>query len=209
MDGKEELLFTDDTIRIVSPHNNKEINIVIRTAEQKLLEKQAEIVTQNGGDILEIGFGMHLSADAIQSNPNVRSHTIIEVHPEIYKLALEWAKDKKNVEILIGDWYDLLPLENKKFDGILHDTYLDENITKFLDSVKNNCKKGTVVSFFDYPHVDHRFSAYVHVFTKEELDSFPYYKPKKGDEKIGNNLYYTYFDGKKFYREKIKTKKNI
>ena len=49
--------------------------------EKTLMEKLSEMVTTNGGDILEIGFGMHLSADEIQNNPNVTSHTIIEVHP--------------------------------------------------------------------------------------------------------------------------------
>ena len=75
---------------------------------------------------------MNISDDFIQSNPNITSHTIIEIHPQQYERALEWAKDKPNVEIILGDWMDILPLENRKFDGILFDTDTDSNLPFFM-----------------------------------------------------------------------------
>ena len=148
MIGNEELKITNNYIKLST---DNDFSAVMHIGERSLMYKLAEIVTQNGGDILEIGFGMHLSADAIQSNPNVTSHTIIENHPEIYNTALEWVKDKPNTNIIFGNWIDILPLVNKKFDGILHDTHLDPNILKFLDYVKDNCKIDTIVGFFEYP----------------------------------------------------------
>jgi len=143
---------------------------------------------------------MHLSADEIQSNPNVTSHTIIEVHPEIYQNALEWCKDKPNTKILLGDWIDILPTLNDKFDGVLHDTHLDSNIPKFLDYVKPNCKKGTIVAFFQTPMVDGIFNAIRYNLSETEYESLPY---KNSYFKYGDyELKYTTFNGREFYKEK-------
>lgn len=37
---------------------------------------------EGGGDILEIGFGMGISAGHIQAN-SITSHTIVENHPQV------------------------------------------------------------------------------------------------------------------------------
>ena len=92
MDGTEELVISDSVIKLST---DDEHNAVMHIGEKYLMDKLAEIVTKNGGDILEIGFGMNLSANAIQSNPNVTSHTIIEIHQVQYERALEWAKLQK------------------------------------------------------------------------------------------------------------------
>ena len=117
MKGTEKLIIYDNVIKLST---DNDCSAVMHIGEKHLMIKLAEIVTKNGGDILEIGFGMNLSADAIQSNPNVTSHTIIEIHPVQYERALEWAKDKPNVEIILGDWFHVLPLIDRKFDGTSH-----------------------------------------------------------------------------------------
>lgn len=193
MNGKEKLHFGDDFIKIVGDNRTT----VMHSGEKSLMECLANIVTKNGGDILEIGFGMHLSADEVQRNSYVKSHTIIEVHPEIYERALEWSKNKKNVKVLLGDWIDLLPLENKKFDGILHDTHLDRNILKFLEHIKDNCKEGTIVGFFEYPDVDTRFYGLRFEIEKEMHEKIPYHRnPSFFLNKF--ELKYTIFDGVNF-----------
>jgi cyclopropane fatty-acyl-phospholipid synthase-like methyltransferase len=174
MTGKEEIIFEEDGIYIRTYSGSKYGNPIMHNGEKNLMELLASIATKNGGDILEIGFGIHLSADAIQSNPNVTSHTIIEVHPEIYKKALEWAKGKANVEIILGDWTDIIPNLDKKFDGILHDTHIDKNIPKFLDTVKNNCNENCIVSFFEYLEPDPRLGCVWYSFPQEERESLPY-----------------------------------
>lgn len=196
MNGTEKLILSPDEIRI----DGLKDDYVMHKGEKSLMLKLAEITTMNGGDILEIGFGMHLSADGVQSNPNVTSHTIIEVHPEIYKHALSWVKDKPNTKIILGDWIDILPKLDKKFDGVLHDTHHDKNILKFLDYIKPNCKNGTIVSFFALPTLDTRFNSYRHELTESEKEYLPY-STNKGF-RYNYELKYTTFDGKSFVKNK-------
>jgi hypothetical protein len=196
MNGAEKLTLSSDEIKI----DGLKKGYVMHRGEKSLMLKLAEIATMNGGDILEIGFGMHLSADGIQSNPNVTSHTIIEVHPEIYKHALSWAKDKPNTEIILGAWIDILPTINKKFDGVLHDTHNDNDIPKFLDYIKPNCKNGTIVSFFYFPVLDTRFNSYRHELTESEKEYLPY-STNKGF-RYNYELKYTTFDGNVFVKNK-------
>jgi hypothetical protein len=199
MDGKEKLILSPDEIRI---EGIKVGAIVMHRGEKSTMYKLAEIVTKNGGDILELGFGMHISADAIQSNPKVKSHTIIEVHPEIYKHALQWAKDKPNTKILLGDWVDVLSTITDKFDGILYDTHLDDSGLKLFDYVKPNCKVGTIVGLFGsfYPD-DIKLSAYRHRITDEERETLPY--SGSPDWKNDYELKYAIFNGTDFQKDNI------
>jgi hypothetical protein len=197
MKGDEELVFTKDSIYIKDTIDQK--TAVMHIGEKTLMQKLAEIVTKNGGHILEIGFGMHLSADFIQSNPNVKSHTIIEVHPEIHKRGLEWAKDKPNVEIILGDWVDIIPTLNKKFDGVLHDTHLDSNLDNFLEIIKANLNIDSIVGFFQYDKIDHRIDAIRYPLPIGEYEKLPY----KNSKTFVNNqfeLKYTTFNGINFYK---------
>ena len=50
--------------------------------EDEIMSASAAYACQNGGDILEIGFGMGISAGYIQSH-SINSHTICENHPQI------------------------------------------------------------------------------------------------------------------------------
>jgi hypothetical protein len=200
MTGKEKLATSKEQIVISNPIRD---NIVMHIGEKYLMQKLADLATKNGGHILEIGFGMHLSADAVQSNPNVLSHTIIEVHPDQYEKALEWSKlQNKETNIILGDWIKILPLSNKQFDGVVHDTHLDPNIPKFLDYVKPNCKKGTIIAFFEYPKFDFRFNGYRVTLPKDEWESIPY-KTNIHFKSNQFELKYTIFDGDDFYSEKI------
>ena len=125
----------------------KDNHIVMHDWEDLMMKKHAEIVCQNGGDILEIGFGMGISADYIQSY-NIKSHTIIENDKKIYEKLLEWSKDKPNVKTIFGDW--ITNLLEKKFYGIFRDTW-GEFLGKKVFPLKilNVCKVGTIVTFFN------------------------------------------------------------
>jgi len=86
---------------------------------------------KGGGDFLEFGFGLGISADMIQKyNPS--SYTIVENHPQILPLMREWAKGKENVIIIEGDWYENIDsITKSKYDAILFDTYADSNFIEF------------------------------------------------------------------------------
>jgi len=197
MKDSTKIEVTNDQITFVTDKVTKSI---MHVAEKSLMKKFAEIGTQNGGDILEIGLGMRLSADFIQSNPNIKSHTIIEIHPEIYAKGLEWAKDKKNVKIILGDWVDVIPTLETKFDGILHDTFDEKNWDVLLDTIAPICKNNTVVVLFVYPIFDTRINGVRCPLDKDDFDNLPYnnHYTYKGNQ---FELKYTKFNGKNFYNE--------
>ena len=135
----EKLQFLED--RIVSD----ELGIIMMDWEHPLMKRHAEIVCKNGGDILEIGFGMGISAQYIQEQ-DIDSHTIIEIHPEIAERAREWAKDKENVKIIESDWHDIM--ENlDTYDGIFYDAEQDKRKLEFYDFIK--LKNGGIYTFFN------------------------------------------------------------
>ena len=102
------------------PEEAQELEVMMDW-EASIMERSAEFVCENGGDILEIGFGMGIASDYIQSH-SPTSHTIIELHPQLAEKAREWATGKSNVTIVEGDWIDVISTLGK-FDGIFYDTY--------------------------------------------------------------------------------------
>jgi spermidine synthase len=176
----------------ISDSDNSNI-VIMDTVETPLMQKFAEIVTQNGGDILEIGFGLGISANFIY-NSKINSYTCIEIHPEIYKNALEWAKDKSNVTIILGDWIDIIPTITKKFDGIFMDTFEFSNYRKFEEYCKKISNLGCILSIFDYMTQNNKSLEFETIEIAEKIDYF------KNNNKIVN-LYYTYFNGESFGRK--------
>lgn len=143
MTGIEDITITSDKIFYT---NNPNL-VIMDSVETPLMQEFANIVTENGGDILEIGFGMGISADFIY-NSNIKSYTCIEVHPHIYEKALEWSKDKPNTNIILGNWIDVIPTFDSKYDGIFMDTFEFSNYEKFELYCRNIANDGCVLSIF-------------------------------------------------------------
>ena len=101
--------------------------------EDPLMSASAAYICEGGGDILEIGFGMGISAGYIQSH-TINTHTIIENHPDIIPRAQEWAADKPNVTIVEGSWFDVKDSLNT-YDGLFMDTWGDQDMDKFSTSL--------------------------------------------------------------------------
>ena len=115
--------------------------------EDPIMVKHGEIVTKNGGDILEFGFGMGISATHIQSH-DINSHTIIEINDDVYERLLIWTEDKPNVIPIKGDWADSIP--DKKYDAIFYDPYGDmRNKPNFPWLIAPYCKEGTILSWYN------------------------------------------------------------
>ena len=129
--------------------NEKEI---MMEWETPIMEEHAKVVTENGGDILEIGFGMGIAANYIQAN-SINSHTIVENHPQIIEKAKAWASDKPNVTIIESDWNTVKDKRRKiclaTYDGILYDTFGDENMDKFKSSLANLANAGCKVTWWN------------------------------------------------------------
>ena len=129
--------------------------------EDEIMSASAAFVCQNGGDILEIGFGMGISAGYIQSH-SINSHTICENHPQMIPKAQAWAADKSNVTIITSSWYDVRN-ELGTFDGIFYDAFGDDDLVYFSSSLLALCKANAVATWFngaedndvDYPNIEY------------------------------------------------------
>lgn len=180
----QTLIFEQDKIYFTGIGNK--VYEVMMDWEDPLMKASADYICQNGGDILEIGFGMGISANYIQSHP-INSHTIVENHPDILPKLREWAQDKPNVIIVEGDWYDNLP-NLSTYDGIFYDTYGDSNLSNFKESIEVLTKTGTLLTWWNAkPQPDNLFG-FPQVEYDEHIIAPPpnsyfnhtvYYLPKK------------------------------
>ena len=117
--------------------------------EHPLMSASAAYACEGGGDILEIGFGMGISAGYIQSH-SISSHTIIENHPQIIPLAQEWAKDKPNVTIISGSWYDVSEANKlSTYNGVFFDPHNDGTFPYFSGSLSSWVKSGGRVTWWN------------------------------------------------------------
>lgn len=119
---------------------NKELLVkgyqVMQRWEDGYMKSLAAIATSRGGDTLEIGFGMGISCGYILSSKKIKSHTVVECHPQMIASAhTMYAKDlsSKRLKILRGFWENVSPtLKDKSFDGILFDSCpLDSGVEFF------------------------------------------------------------------------------
>jgi len=127
---------------------------VMESWEMPLMETLAEVACRNGGRVLEVGFGLHLSADSIQTH-NIDEHIIIEANKDVYKKLEEWAVNQKHkVTCMQGLWQDQIEfIEDNSLDGILYDTYplnAEEQHTHQFDFLKAAWKKLKVGGIMTY-----------------------------------------------------------
>ena len=158
--GYKERSLTFESDKIKYSKDGKEFNVMMDW-ETPIMKRSAEWVT-NGGraeSVLELGFGMGISAGFIQ-NFQPDQHTIIELHPNIVERAEVYATQRnkyysrskatahKRVTILGGkNWYDEFGKSFEKsglqeFDAIFIDTYQDTKLHEFKNYITKMLKKG-------------------------------------------------------------------
>jgi hypothetical protein len=96
---------------------------VMQSWERPLMKAMARIVAETGGDVLEVGFGMGISATFIQE-AGVRSHTIVECNQDVIEEFHRWRSryPDRDIRLVEGKWQDV---EDRLdgFDGVFFDTY--------------------------------------------------------------------------------------
>jgi guanidinoacetate N-methyltransferase len=97
---------------------------VMEDWEDGYMKELARIATQRGGTVLEIGFGMGISAGYVQQS-SIDHHIIIEANEDIFfKLEKFAASSSKGTTPLLGFWEDLThKFPSGSISGILFDTY--------------------------------------------------------------------------------------
>lgn len=139
--AKRALVFTASAIR------DEFGNDVMMDWEHPMMKRHAELVCHAGDDVLEVGFGMGISASYIQAR-EPRTHVIVECHPQVLPRLRAWAKDKANVRVIEGGWYERRA-ELGTYDGIFYDTYADVHAPEFFATFEDYLKPGGRMSFYN------------------------------------------------------------
>lgn len=131
INDRNTLKSTDDSVLKLGnsqlPYNRS----IMHEWERPIMELDAKLVTQNGGSILNVGYGMGIIDNYIRSH-NPKKHTVIEVHPQIAEIARS-----NGYNVIEGDWMDIIDdfIKNEiKFDGVYFDTYSFDRPDWFLFS---------------------------------------------------------------------------
>ena len=97
---------------------------VMEDWEEPYMKVLAEIATMNGGTILEVGYGMGISARFIQQQ-RINEHIIIEANHDVAIAARAWANSCQiKTVVLEGLWQEVIgQVEDASLGGILFDTY--------------------------------------------------------------------------------------
>ena len=142
--------FKDDTL-----YGSSDTHMYMMEWEKHYMETCINLL-EPAGDVLEIGFGYGFSATQIQQF-DIKSHTILEPDEEVYKKALEWAKDYPKAKIIKQAW----PCTDNlgKYDCFFHDPYIEDaseellkynctNIYFLIKCIKELANKDSRFSFF-------------------------------------------------------------
>lgn len=110
---------------------------VMQDWERPLMQAMARIAAEAHGDVLEVGFGMGISATYLQEL-GVRSHTILECNDDVIEAFQAWRSryPDRDIRVVPGRWQDVRDRLGA-YDAILFDTYpLSED--EFVDTVVNS-----------------------------------------------------------------------
>merc|ERR1712232_618102 len=140
--------------------DGKELKIqghpIMEAWEHPYMKRLAEIATSKGGKVLELGFGMNISADYIQAC-NPAEHHIIEANKHVAERARAWGNEKAKSKVVVNEGFswDVSPnLESGSFDGILYDTYpikegaANRHQLEFFAEAARLLKPGGVFTYF-------------------------------------------------------------
>jgi len=134
---------------------------VMQDWERPLMKEMAKIAATTHGHVLEIGFGMGISATYIQEH-GVASHTIVECNEDIVRAFEEWRKSypQRDIRIVQGRWQEEVGRLGP-FDSVLFDAYpmseaeftehIIENITfaeSFFQTASSCLRPGGVFTYY-------------------------------------------------------------
>lgn len=127
---------------------------VMQAWERPLMRALAEEAARNHGHVLEVGFGMGISASYLVE-AGCTEYTVIEPHPAILGEFHKWAmKQPIPVHVVEGFWEDVIDGLGV-FDGMLFDTYpvsesdtQDKVYVPFIPKASEHLKVGGIFTFY-------------------------------------------------------------
>lgn len=131
--------------------------IVMETWEIPLMEKHIELLNVKDKDVLEVGFGMGISARMIQQN-QPKSHTIIESHPDVIRYYNNNFEYKNNTTLISNFWQNVI-MGLDKFDCIFFDTHMDK-AEDFFNIVDLKLREDGKFTYFHWENFHKEISDY-------------------------------------------------
>jgi hypothetical protein len=107
---------------------------VMQDWERPLMRAMAEVAAESHGDVLEVGFGMGISATYLQEI-GVRSYTVIEPNAGVLAEFERWRAGYpgRDIRLLRGKWQEVTD-QLSTYDGIFFDTYHNDE-KEYVDHV--------------------------------------------------------------------------
>ena len=125
---------------------------IMSNHEDLIMKESAKVLCQNGGSVLNIGFGMGI-IDSYIRDLTPAQHSIIEIHPQIVQKAKDMGFEE-TATIYEGDWRlwaDKWRLDGTKFDAIYFDTYsiVEDEWFAFITQVDFILNEGGIFCYFN------------------------------------------------------------
>src|SRR3989344_236732 len=97
---------------------------VMEDWEDNYMKALAEVACSKRGVVMEVGFGMGISAEYIQSH-KIREHIVIEANKSVFEKLQDFKMNSiKPVRPIFGFWQDVTKnIPDNSLSGILFDTY--------------------------------------------------------------------------------------
>ena len=125
--------------------------LVMASDESDYMARLAEVATRAGGRVLEVGFGMGISARALARH-GAKQHIVLEPNIGRYAAAIDHATEHAiscAVFPMLGYWEELVPLlRDGSFDAILFDPFPAVVGPAFMRSARRLLKPGGVLTFY-------------------------------------------------------------
>lgn len=139
LDNMSKYTYIDD--KLVNEHGHS----VMMGWEKPIMEKVAELLCFNSGDVLNIGFGMGI-VDTYIKERNPKSHIIIEDHPDVIQHIKETGWESQ-ANFIYTKWQEQIG-KIGPFDGIYLDTWADNRIPYINDLLDNHLKVGGIFTMW-------------------------------------------------------------
>jgi guanidinoacetate N-methyltransferase len=95
---------------------------VMQYWERPLMRQLAAFATRRGGRVLEVGFGLGISASYVME-AGCEEYCVVEAHPVIAERARQWGKAQPVPVRVIEDFWQNAVGTIGRFDGVLFDTF--------------------------------------------------------------------------------------
>ena len=127
---------------------------VMQAWEEPIMRAMARAITLDHGDVLEIGYGLGISARRIVEF-GCRSYTVLEPNPSVIERARRWAAGQNTPIHLVPGCWPADAGELGTYDGIFYDPYpqtwnerTDRYLLEQLEHLREHLRPGGVLTYF-------------------------------------------------------------